>query len=454
MDNFGYLEQMDRLVEQIIIYGIAALLILVVLFYYIRKQKRESATVDKKIKQAKEDGVHEPVSLYPVIDPNRCIKSGACVEACPEKDILGIRNGRSTIINASHCIGHGACFRACPLEAISLWIGTEKRGVDLPHLSVNFETNVKGIFIAGELGGMGLIKNAVTQGFEAVEYIAKTIVKDPKASYDLIVVGSGPAGISATLAAKKFNLSVLTLEQGTLGGTISTFPRSKVIMTTPMDLPLYGKVKLRETSKSQLLDLWHTVMSKHNIEVKENSKVEAIKSEDNVFHVTTGLGDTFTSKTVLLAIGRRGTPRKLDVPGEESEKVAYRLLEPEEISDKKILVVGGGDSAIESALLLADKNKVILSYRSSAFNRIKKKNADQINAAMQSGLIDVQFNTNVVSIDEGFVAYKANESDEILKWENDMVYIFAGGELPSQFLKNIGIDVSTKRGEAILKHNR
>ncbi|MEI8273039.1 MAG: NAD(P)-binding domain-containing protein [Paludibacter sp.] len=444
---------MELQIEQIAIYGFTALIIVLVLVIYIWRQRRESKIVDVKISQAKEDGLHEPVSLYPVIDPNRCIGSGACVDACPEKDILGLKNGSSTIINASHCIGHGACFRACPLEAISLWIGTEKRGVDIPHLSVNFESNVKGIFIAGELGGMGLIKNAVTQGFEAVEYIAKSFVKDPKATYDLIVVGSGPAGISATLAAKKFNLSVLTLEQGTLGGTISTFPRSKVIMTSPMDLPLYGKVKLRETSKSELLDLWNSVISKHNIEIRENSKVEEIKNVDNIFYITTSLGETYTSKKVLLAIGRRGTPKKLNVPGEESEKVAYRLLEPEVISDKKILVVGGGDSAVESALLLAGRNKVILSYRKSVFNRIKKKNADKINAAMQSGLIDVQFNTNLVSINEGFISYNANESDEILKWENDMVYIFAGGELPSQFLKNIGIEVSTKRGEAILKHN-
>ena len=179
------------------------LLVLGVLLIYIRKQKRESKEVGEKIIQAKADGLHEPVSLYPVIDPNRCIKSGACVTACPEEDVLGIKNGKATVINASRCIGHGACFKACPVEAISLWIGTEKRGVDLPHISPNFETNVPGVFIAGELGGMGLIRNAVSQGREAVEYIAKTINKETKAEYDLIVVGAGPAGISATLAAKK-----------------------------------------------------------------------------------------------------------------------------------------------------------------------------------------------------------------------------------------------------------
>jgi thioredoxin reductase/NAD-dependent dihydropyrimidine dehydrogenase PreA subunit len=428
--------------------------VLVVLFFYIRTQKRNSKIVEEKIENAKIEGSHEPVSLYPVVDPNRCIKSGACIEACPEKDILGIRQGRATTINASHCIGHGACFRACPVEAISLWIGTEKRGVDLPHVMPTFETNVPGVYIAGELGGMGLIRNAVTQGREAVENIAKTIKKNAKAEFDLIVVGAGPAGISATLAAKKYGLSVKTLEQGTLGGTVYTFPRSKIVMTAPMDLPLYGKVNFRETSKTQLLDIWNSVMQKHDITITENSKVESIELIDGIFKVTTLLGDIITSSTVLLTIGRRGTPRMLGVQGEETEKVAYRLLEPEDISGKRILVVGGGDSAIESALLLADANKVTLSYRSSAFSRIKPKNAEKINAAIQSGLIDVAFNTNLVSIETDRVLYKAGESDEILSWDNDMVYIFAGGELPTQFLKKIGIEVTTKRGEAILKHDR
>lgn len=440
----------DKLIEYSI-YGIASLIILIVLFIYIKKQKRESKEVDVRIAQAKEDGVNEPVSLYPVVDPNRCIGSGACITSCPEHDVLGIRNGKATIINATRCIGHGACLRACPMEAISLCIGTEKRGVDLPHVTPTFETNVPGIFIAGELGGMGLIRNAVTQGKEAVENIVKTINRNSKADYDLIVVGAGPAGISATLAAKKANLKVLTLEQGTLGGTVFTFPRSKIVMTHPMDLPLYGKVKLKETSKTQLLELWKTVISKNDIIIKENSKVEAIISEGEHYKIETVNGDSYTTKTVLLAIGRRGTPRKLNVPGEDTEKVAYRLLEPEEIINKKILIVGGGDSAIESALLLIDQNKVTLSYRSNAFSRLKPKNAEKINAAIKSGLIDVKLNSNVVSIDTNTVHYTENDSKEQLKLENDLVYIFAGGELPTQFLKKIGILVTTKFGDVVLK---
>jgi len=442
---------MDNIIE-IGIYGFVGLLILAVFLIYYLKQKRESKAVDIKIRQAKADGLHEPISLYPVIDPNRCIKSGACVDACHEEDVLGIRNGRATIINASRCIGHGACFQACPVEAISLWIGTEKRGVDLPHVSPTFETNVPGVYVAGELGGMGLIRNAVTQGREAVENIVKNLKKDAKATYDLIVVGAGPAGISATLAAKKANLKTLTLEQDTLGGTIFTFPRSKIVMTSTMDLPLYGKVKFRETSKTELLKLWQEVLSKNNIEIKENSKVNSIIPDGDIFHIETVSGEKFSTKNVLLSIGRRGSPRKLNVPGEDSEKVAYRLLEPEEIKGKNVLIVGGGDSAIESALLLAEQNKVTISYRGDTFSRLKMKNAEKINLAIQSGLISVKLKSNIVSIQKEDVLYTENDSTEIKKLDNDLIYIFAGGELPTEFLKKIGIKISTKHGESILKH--
>jgi thioredoxin reductase len=325
--------------------------------------------------------------------------------------------------------------------------------VDLPHVNQNFETNVPGIFIAGELGGMGLIKNAVEQGKQAVENIVRTLDRNLKAPYDLIVVGAGPAGISASLTAKKHGLKFLTLEQDTLGGTVFTFPRKKVVMTSPMDLPLHGKVKLFETSKIQLLDLWKTSLEKNDIAVKENTKVETISFVNNALKVVTLNGEEYMSKYVLLAIGRRGTPRKLNVPGETLEKVAYRLLEPENIRNENIVVVGGGDSAVEAALLLADQNRVTLSYRKEAFQRIKPKNSELIKEAMNRGRIDVRFNTNVDIINRDEVAISGtNEADKILL-KNDRIYIFAGGELPTQFLDKIGIQITKKFGEAILKHN-
>jgi len=443
---------MEILLEQIGIYGTTALIVVVILIIYILKQRRESNEVDEKILQAKEDGLHEPVSLYPYIDPNRCIKSGACITACPEHDIIGIRNGRATVINASQCIGHGACFKACPVEAISLLIGTEKRGVDLPHVDSNFQTNIQGLYIAGEIGGMGLIRNAVAQGREAAENIVKSLNKSANAEYDLLVVGGGPAGISASLAAKKAGLKVITLEQDTLGGTVATFPRSKIIMTHPMDLPLYGKVKLFETNKMELLNLWNKVIGKNNIIIKENSKVESIVKIDDIFNIETITGEKYTAKSVLLAIGRRGTPRKLGIPGEMTEKVAYRLLEPEEITKKNIVIVGGGDSAVEAALSLCEQNSVTLSYRGETFTRLKKRNAELIHQAMDNGKIDIKLNTNLTAIEHNAVSYLENDSKEIKTLENELVYIFAGGELPTQFLKKIGIQVTTKYGEALLKH--
>jgi thioredoxin reductase/Pyruvate/2-oxoacid:ferredoxin oxidoreductase delta subunit len=443
---------MEQSFESILIYSSALLLCAVVVFIYIRKKKRESKQVDEKIRKAQADGLHEPVSLHPYVDVNRCIQTGACVAACPEKDILGIRNGKATIINASRCIGHGACFHACPTEAISLRIGTEKRGVELPHVNQNFETNVQGIFIAGELGGMGLIKNAVEQGRQAVENIRKSIHKDHAASYDLIIIGAGPAGISASLTAKRHNLRFLVLEQDSLGGTVFNFPRKKIVMTSPMDLPLHGKVKLFETSKAELLNLWESVLRKNEIEITDNSRVDSIVKEDGIFKVATTDGSQYTAAAVLLAIGRRGSPRKLNIPGEMREKVAYRLLEPEDISGKDIIVVGGGDSAVESALMLSGNNNVTLSYRNEVFNRIKPDNSILLNKAVANGNLDVRLNTNLVSIEDDTVSMTTGTEGEKVILANDLVFIFAGGELPIQFLEKSGIHITKKFGEIVMKH--
>ena len=444
---------MEVFLEQLIIYSVVAGLVFLTIFLYVRSLRRNSRKVEAKIQKAKEEGLHEPVSLHPEIDLNTCIQSGACIEACPEKEIIGIRNGKATLINASRCIGHGACFHACPVEAITLVIGTEKRGVDLPHVKQDFETNVPGIFIAGELGGMGLIKNSVEQGKQAVGNIARTISKAKTDSEDLVIIGAGPAGISATLEAKRLGLKTVTVEQDTLGGTVFSFPRSKIVMTAPMDLPLYGKVQLTETKKSELLGIWVKALEANQIKIRENTKVESITREGELFAVHVSTGETLSTKAVLLAIGRRGTPRKLNIPGEQLEKVAYRLLEPEQIEGKNILVVGGGDSAIEAALALSEQNKVLLSYRSEAFQRIKPKNSEKIKAAMANDKIDVQFSSNVLNISEESISLSL-PGGEMREVPNDLVYIFAGGELPTEFLKKAGVEITTRFGHAILKHDK
>jgi len=443
---------MELLLEQILIYSLTFLLCLAIVLIYLLRKKRRSRIVSEKIEKAREAGLYEPVSLHPVVDAGSCIQTGACIAACPEKDILGIRNGKATTINASQCIGHGACFHACPTEAITLCIGTEKRGVELPHVNSKFETNIPGIYIAGELGGMGLIKNAVEQGKQAVENMASKMPKKHEAEYDLLIVGAGPAGISASLAARKHNLKSLTVDQNSIGGTVFTFPRAKVVMTSAMDIPLHGKVKLTETSKTELLGLWNELISKYEILIEEETKVESINRQKDYFTVVSKSGKEYTAKMVLLSIGRRGSPRKLNIPGEELEKVAYRLLEPEKISDKDIMVVGGGDSAIESALLLCNNNRVTLSYRSEKFKRLKPKNKEKVEQAIENGKVKVLFNSQPTEIKETEVGINLKETNEQLTLDNDLMYIFAGGELPTEFLKKIGLEITKKHGEAVLKH--
>ncbi len=440
---------MDLSLEQLLTPALIALFSGAVILLFYRHRAGKLAENRDKLEAARAGGMHEPLTLHPVSDPSRCIGCGACVIACPEEDVLGLIDGRSQLIFASRCVGHGACYHACPEGAISLVIGTETRGVELPHVDQRFQSSVDGIYIAGELGGMGLIKNAVEQGQQAVENIAALITEGCAADYDLIIIGAGPAGIAASLAARKNRINFLTLDQGTVGGAVFSYPRQKIVMTAPMNLPLKGKVKLGETNKAALLSLWNEVLARHEITISENEKVTAIERGE-CFEVVTSRA-RYRTGFVLLAIGRGGSPRKLGVPGEEMPKVAHRLLDPELINGKQVLVAGGGNTAIEAALLLADHgNEVVLSYRGAAFNRLQSKNLERIGAAERDGAVRVLFQSSLKAIKEGSVVLEAGAAAEVLEVSNDLVYVLIGGELPSTFLRSAGVEVSKRFGEAIL----
>lgn len=433
---------LDSLVTFIIV-GIA----LVVPMIYWLRHRRHEVRARERLEEAHRKKLNEPASLHPVIDPNRCISIGACVKACPEGEILGIVNGAAKLISPSKCIGHGACQTSCPVDAISLVFGTATRGVEIPNVRETFESNVPGLYIAGELGGMGLIRNAVTQGRQAVEYIAKELKRSDDDLLDLIVVGGGPAGLSATLQAKQENLSVVTLDQEKdIGGTILSFPRQKVVMTQEMEIPLHGKVKRGEILKEDLIDLWQGIVSKNRVEINLGHKVEEIVRENGHFFVKSH-DQAFKTRRVLLTTGRRGTPRKLGVPGENSSKVTYKLIEPEQYVGRKVLVVGGGDSAVEAALALAKQpgTTVTLSYRKDSLSRIKEKNRELVNSAISSGQVSMLFNSQVSKIESGSVSM--TQEGKQFDLANDFLFVFIGGELPSGFLKKIGVDMETKFGQ-------
>jgi len=412
---------------------------------YLRRFHQRNLEHEEALQASLEAGLMEPPSLHPVIDATRCIGSSSCVKACPE-DALGIINNKAVLINAAHCIGHGACLPACPVDAIRLVFGTEKRGVDIPHVNQNFESNVPGIFIAGELGGMGLIRKCAEQGRQAMEAI-RAVITPGKMEHDVVIVGAGPAGIAAGLGAIQARIKFKLIEQEeSLGGAVFHYPRNKIAMTAPVKLPIIGKVKMTEISKEKLLDFWNAVVKKTGLQIEFRERMEAIETIEGGFIVKTQR-NSYKTSAVLLAIGRRGTPRKLNVPGEESSKVVYRLIDPEQYKGQRVLVVGGGDSALEAAVSIAEQKgaKVTLSYRSEAFSRVKEKNRSALKDAEGKGRLRVLLKSSPTVIKPDRVTLKLE--DKSVDIRNDAVIVCAGGELPTPLLKKIGVMFETKHGE-------
>jgi thioredoxin reductase/ferredoxin len=421
--------------------------LLAVWIVYLRRRRKLEIRSRAKRDAAAESGLLEPASLHPEIDPAQCIGCGACVRACPEGDILGLIDGRAILVEPSECIGHGACRSACPSDAISLVFGTAKRGVDIPHVKDDFQTNVPGIFIAGELGGMGLIRNAIEQGRQAVDSVRKLDGLGHPHRYDVVIVGGGPAGFSASLAAMQHGLRFATIEQDSFGGTVAHFPRGKLVMTAPATLPLIGNVKFREISKEKLLEFWGTAARDTGLRIRYGERVEGVAATGGGFEVKTTRA-TYPTRSIVLAIGRRGTPRKLDVPGEELPKVVYRLVDPAQYRGQNVLVVGGGDSALEAAASIAEEpgTTVTLSHRGESFSRAKMKNRERVVAAQQAKRLKLLMPSKVERITES--AVELDCAGKRITIRNDVVIVCVGGILPTPFLQNIGIEVQTKYGTA------
>lgn len=433
----------------ILIYGTPFALIIGL---YLRKRHAHHRDSVEVMQENIDAGLVHCASLHPAIDPRICIGCGACVAACPEMpghQVLGLVRGKAELISPTDCIGHGACKIACPVNAISLVFGNSERGVDIPNVDPEFQTNVRGIYIAGELGGMGLIRNAIEQGKQAMSAISKR-VKDStsKADAQVAIVGAGPTGIAASLSAMKAGIRYVTIEQDSLGGTVANFPRRKLVMTAPVELPFVGKVRFRETTKEQLIEFWQKVERETGLGVSYGEYVQSVRAiADDLFEIGT-TKRTVTANSVLLAIGRRGTPRKLGVPGEELPKVTYRLIDPEQYRGLHVLIVGGGDSALESAVSIGEQpgTTVTLSYRSAAFSRAKKKNRDRLSHAQHAGRVTVLMESNVKSVSEKSV--ELDHRGQVVSIPNDAVIVNAGGVLPTSFLRETGIDVETKYGTA------
>jgi thioredoxin reductase (NADPH) len=433
--------------DNLISFAIAASIIVFFLVYYLRGEKKRDAQAKAAVERGalRSDG---PQSQHPQIDANFCIGCAACTTVCPEGDVLAMIGGKAMIVNGYKCIGHSLCADVCPVGAITMVMAKPGVSADLAVLSSEQETSVKNMFIAGELSGLALIKNAINQGRNCVDIIAaRSAVSStprPPDVLDLIIVGAGPAGISASLRAIETKLNYLTIEEGEVGGTVAKYPRQKLVMTSPVEFPMYGKFKKMELSKEELLSFWAHVLQRNEFHCRKGEKVEHIvKGADGIFTVATSKG-SYRSRFVILALGKTGSPRKLGVKGEDLPKVMYRLIEADHYVNKKILVIGGGDSAVEAAMGLAFQvgNSVTLSYRQNSFSRIKDRNSQRLNECVRKGKLKVIFNSNPIEFTKDEVVLEVSGQKQ--RMPNDYVWIFAGGEPPTAFLKKIGVGLGSQ----------
>lgn len=428
----------------------AALVVIVVAWMIVaavRERRREQRAAQILRLHGRPDG---PPTLHPVIDADVCIGSGACVRACPEDRALVIVNKRAHLAHASGCVGHGECLRACPVNAITLVFGSARRGVDLPQVDQCFESSQPGLYIAGELGGMGLIATAVRQGVKATEAIARSLEDKPRHDdvVPLLVVGAGPAGIAAMLTAHGRGIRARWIEKETsLGGAVRSYPRGKVVMTTPVELPLYGRVHLRRTSKAALIELWDDVLARGEIRPEYGVTLSSVTTDGDALVAVTSAG-TIRAQRVLLATGRRGRPRHLRIPGEELAHVSHHVQDPADHGGERILVVGGGDVAVEAALALVEqpKTRVTLCHRGGDFDRTKPANQERLAEAELNGSVRVLRSAEVKMIEAGSATIQTPEGSVVV--EVDRVFVLIGSDLPLELLAATGIRVQRHHGTA------
>jgi thioredoxin reductase len=371
--------------------------------------------------------------------------------------VLGIVGGTATVVNGLRCVGHGRCEIACPVGAIEVGLGDLKSRKDIPVLDAWQQTTVPGLFVAGELGGLALVKNAIAQARKVVDRVAQLAPATGGAGgsdvLDLVIVGAGPAGLTAAAAAREKGLSHVILEQeGDLGGTIFHYPRRKLVLVQAVEVPILGRLRESEYAKEDLLGILQDLCRRGDLQVRFGERVQGLERHGGVFSVRSTSGVTL-SRFVILAMGRRGTPRKLGAPGEELPKVMYQLADAESYEQQRILIVGGGDSAVEAALGLARQpgNQVTLSYRREKLVRIKQKNESRIAVLLANRRIEGAFNTDVEEIAPLSVRLKTPDGARELP--NDYVFVFAGGEPPFELLRRMGIrfggDASADSGRSV-----
>ncbi len=391
----------------------------------------------------------------PQIDTTSCLGCYACVDACPY-DVLEVERYVAVVARPDACCGLTLCEQRCPNGSLRITDG-EPIG-DRPRLDDDLQSlDVPGLYLAGDVTGLPLIKNAILQGARAAERIAASLRdrapdRAPdrargEGALDLVIVGAGPAGISAALRAGELGLSFVVIEQGSVAQSIRSFPRGKLVFDQPLELPVAGKLWLRESTKEELLSHWLRIVRQARLPVREDTRVTAIAREADLFRVTIepregGAPETLAARRVLLAIGQRGSPRRLGVPlaPDVEARVHYHLSDARSFEGKRVIVVGLGDVAMEAAVALSRQpsTAVTVVHRGEAFARGKARNIAEVKRLADTGRVGLRLGTEIAAITADRVTLRARDGAEAsLGW--DAVRVMIGSIPPWDVLRAAGV---------------
>jgi thioredoxin reductase/ferredoxin len=381
------------------------------------------------------------------INDDRCTGCEACITVCPT-DVLELKENKSRVIRFGDCIQCEQCVTSCPTTALVMhYEGTPPPPIRLPALDDYYQAT-PGLYLIGEAAGKPLVKNSSNLGRAVVEHMVVTGMQSwgaeaaKRGHFDVLIVGSGPSGLSAALSCIAKKLTYVMIEKDELvASTVARYPKGKHVMAEPYDVRCVGLLPVWDAHKDELLAAWRTIIDRTGIEVQTREAVEDVAREPRGYYRVKTTKRQYLAQSVVLGIGTRGKPRKLGVPGEALTKVTPLLTDPADHKRQRVLVVGGGDSAVEAAIALAPvAQQVTLSYRGKQLSRCKAKNRQQLDELEAAGRIRVVFSSTVVEIQEGMVLLKVG--DKLERIQNDHVFTCIGGDAPVKWLEGLGVRFS------------